>query len=78
MSTKSSLFDKHRIAGLQDGVYSIAMMLLVLELKLPSLPEPLTDSRLWAALLSLWPKILTWLLSFLRFFPCLCCKCTGA
>lgn len=56
--------DKHRLAGLQDGVYSIAMTLLVLELKLPTLPHALTDAALWSALASVWPKALTWLLSF--------------
>jgi len=56
--------DKHRLAGLQDGVYSIAMTLLVLELKLPPLGEQVGDAMLWGALVSLWPKLLTWLLSF--------------
>ena len=64
MNTLSTVIDKHRLAGLQDGVYSIAMTLLVLELKLPPLPEPLTDALLWSGLLSIWPKLLTWLLSF--------------
>lgn len=56
--------DKHRLAGLQDGVYGIAMTLLVLELKLPALSANLSDAALWVALGSLWPKLLTWLLSF--------------
>lgn len=64
MNSFIAAIDKHRLAGLQDGVYSIAMTLLVLELKLPPLPEHLTDAALWMALLSLWPKLLTWLLSF--------------
>ncbi len=59
-----AVIDKHRLAGLQDGVYSIAMTLLVLELKLPPLHEPMTDAALLSALLSLWPRLLTWLLSF--------------
>ena len=64
MQAHISILDQHRLAGLQDGVYSIAMTLLVLELKLPALPEPLTDALLWSALVSIWPKLLTWLLSF--------------
>lgn len=56
--------EKGRLAGLQDGAYSIAMTLLVLELKLPTLGTPLTDAMLWSALIALWPKLLTWLLSF--------------
>ncbi|GAA4402980.1 TMEM175 family protein [Quisquiliibacterium transsilvanicum] len=57
-------FEKHRLAGLQDSVYSIALTLLVLELKLPGLPEHIGNAALWAALVELWPKVLTWLLSF--------------
>jgi TMEM175 potassium channel family protein len=60
----TAAIDKHRLAGLQDGVYSIAMTLLVLELKLPAFPEPFSDAAVWAALLAIWPKLLTWLLSF--------------
>lgn len=56
--------DKHRLAGLQDGVYSIAMTLLVLELKLPVLPEQISDAALWGEMLAIWPKLLIWLLSF--------------
>lgn len=64
MSTPLPTVDKHRLAGLQDGVYGIAMTLLVLELKLPALGEHVSDAALWAALVALWPKLLTWLLSF--------------
>jgi uncharacterized membrane protein len=64
MNTLVAVIDKHRLAGLQDGIYSVAMTLLVLELKLPALPEQLTDASLWSALLSIWPKLLIWLLSF--------------
>jgi uncharacterized membrane protein len=63
MQVPSAAIDKHRLAGLQDGVYSIAMTLLVLELKLPALPEHATDAVLWGAILVIWPKLLTWLLS---------------
>jgi uncharacterized membrane protein len=45
-------------------VYSIAMTLLVLELRLPAVHEPLGDAALWSALFELWPKLLIWLLSF--------------
>ena len=64
MNAIVTAIEKHRLAALQDGVYSIAMTLLVLELKLPPLPEHLSDPMLWSALLDIWPKLLTWLLSF--------------
>ena len=55
---------KHRIEALADGVYAIALTLLVLELKLPPLPAVATDRLLLQALAELTPKALTWLLSF--------------
>lgn len=55
---------RHRIDALSDGVYAIAITLLVLELKLPALPEGAGDQALRAALIALTPKILMWLLSF--------------
>jgi len=53
---------KHRIEALSDGVYAIAITLLVLELKLPG--EALAPPALPAALAALVPKVLVWLLSF--------------
>ena len=55
---------KHRVEALSDGVYAIALTLLVLELKLPALPHGATDAALRAALVELLPKVLAWLLSF--------------
>jgi uncharacterized membrane protein len=55
---------KHRIDALSDGVYAIAITLLVLELKLPALPEGAADTALRQALVDLVPKVLVWLLSF--------------
>lgn len=55
---------RHRIDALSDGVYAIAITLLVLELKLPALSEGASDQALRAALVALMPKVLMWLLSF--------------
>jgi uncharacterized membrane protein len=55
---------KHRVEALSDGVYAIALTLLVLELNLPALPHGAADADLRAALVELLPKILAWLLSF--------------
>jgi uncharacterized membrane protein len=55
---------KQRMEALSDGVYAIALTLLVLELKLPSLGDAATNADLLHALRALMPKVLTWCLSF--------------
>ncbi|MBI2771321.1 MAG: DUF1211 domain-containing protein [Burkholderiales bacterium] len=55
---------KQRIEALSDGLYAIALTLLVLELKLPSLGHAATNADLLNALRELMPKVLTWFLSF--------------
>ena len=55
---------KQRIEALSDGLYAIALTLLVLELKLPSLGHGVTNADLLHALRELMPKVLTWFLSF--------------
>lgn len=55
---------KQRIEALSDGLYAIALTLLVLELKLSSLGEAATNADLLHALRELMPKVLTWGLSF--------------
>lgn len=54
----------HRLDALADGVYAIAATLLVLELKVPALPEGAGDAALRHALTEMLPKVLVWLLSF--------------
>jgi uncharacterized membrane protein len=54
-----------RIEAFSDGVFAIVITLLVLELKVPSLPEHVTNADLLAELAQLWPKFLSYLLSFL-------------
>ncbi len=58
------MFPRSRLEALTDGIYAIALTLLVLELKLPALPHGGGDAALSAALIELLPKALTWLLSF--------------
>jgi uncharacterized membrane protein len=54
-----------RIAALSDGVFAIAMTLIVLEIHVPD-PGPIrTEEDLWTALLTLGPRLITYLLSFL-------------
>ena len=55
----------HRISGLSDGVFAIAMTLIVLEIRLPATPEIHTDTGLLRALAALSPRLLMYLMSFL-------------
>jgi uncharacterized membrane protein len=54
----------HRIEALGDGVFAIAMTLLVLEIKVPALHGETVGAELPGALLALWPKFLCYVISF--------------
>jgi len=54
-----------RIGALSDGLFAIAMTLIVLEIRVPPLDAHATDSQLAAALGDLAPRFVTYLLSFL-------------
>src|ERR687894_1667091 len=56
--------DRDRIVNLSDGVYAIAITLLILDILVPDIPENLVASELSGELLSLWPKYLSYFLSF--------------
>lgn len=55
---------KHRIEALADGVFAIAMTLLILELRVPLLAPDQVD-QLPGRLLQLWPKLTAYVVSFL-------------
>jgi uncharacterized membrane protein len=55
---------KSRIEALSDGVFSIAMTLLVLDVRVPAPSEVAAAGGLAPALLGLWPRLLTYALSF--------------
>jgi uncharacterized membrane protein len=55
---------KHRVEALNDGIYAVAMTLLVLELKLPEEALHASDAEFVQALANLAPKFIAWLLSF--------------
>jgi uncharacterized membrane protein len=57
--------DLGRIAALSDGVFAIAMTLIVLEIRVPTPGLIHSELDLWRALLTLSPRLLTYLLSFL-------------
>jgi uncharacterized membrane protein len=54
-----------RIGALSDGLFAIAMTLIVLEIQVPQLPHGSDDQALANALLDLGPRFVTYLLSFL-------------
>ncbi len=54
-----------RLATLTDGVLSIAMTLLVLDIRLPTSSEELADGPLWQALVGILPQLVSYGLSFL-------------
>jgi len=55
----------HRLEALADGVFAVAMTLLVLDLKTPALTVIHGEGDLLRALLALAPRLLTYLMSFL-------------
>ena len=56
--------DRDRIVNLSDGVFAIAITLLILDIRVPDIPENMVSSQLPGALLSLWPQYLGYILSF--------------
>ncbi len=57
-------FEKSRLQSLSDGVFSIVMTLLVLELISNDVIGANSSSELHRALLGLWPKALSYVISF--------------
>jgi uncharacterized membrane protein len=54
-----------RIVFFSDAVFAIAITLLVLDIKVPEMPDNLVAEELPAQLLALWPKYFGYVLSFL-------------
>jgi uncharacterized membrane protein len=52
-----------RLKALSDGVFAVAMTLLVLDLKAPAAAA--SEAELWRALVALSPRLLTYLMSFI-------------
>ncbi len=57
--------EKSRIAALIDGIFAVAMTLLVLDLKLPEGVKLSTDSEMWRQLRELRTHFSTYVLSFI-------------
>ena len=61
---KQSQFDAGRVSAISDGIFAIAMTLLVLDLKLPDLEPGISSRAFAAAVVQQAPRFLSWLLSF--------------
>jgi uncharacterized membrane protein len=57
-------FSKHRIEALTDGIYAVAMTLLVIELKLPPASTLVDQGDFLNAAAALIPKFRSWIISF--------------
>jgi TMEM175 potassium channel family protein len=56
--------DTARLEAFSDGVFAIAITLLILEIRVPSLPPGAGNGRLWGDLVALWPSLVAFTLSF--------------
>lgn len=64
MFHSDSTFGTERLGALSDGVFSIILTLLVLDLKLPALPADFAESAMILALEERIPNLVAWLISF--------------
>jgi uncharacterized membrane protein len=54
-----------RLAALSDGVFAVAMTLMVLDLRVPATESVHSEHDLWRALLALSPRLIMYMMSFL-------------
>ena len=54
-----------RLAALSDGVFAVAMTLLVLDLRTPAADAIHSERDLWHALIELAPRLLMYMMSFM-------------
>ncbi len=54
-----------RLAALSDGIFAVAMTLLVLDLRVPAAEAVHSEHELWRALVALSPRLVMYMMSFL-------------
>lgn len=64
MDKIKSYFSKTRVEAFSDGVFAIIVTLLVLEIKVPHIELHDNNNELYKALIGLFPKFLSWIISF--------------
>ena len=57
-------FTKNRVETFSDGVFAIIVTLLILEIKVPHLASADSAQQLLDAIITLTPKLLSWVISF--------------
>ncbi len=57
--------DTARLEAFSDGVFAIAITLLILEIRVPTVDQVEGETSLWRALIELWPSYFGYLISFL-------------
>jgi TMEM175 potassium channel family protein len=62
--TEAAQKETARVEAFSDGVFAIAITLLVLEFKVPRLGHDASGAQLWSALRELWPSLVAFLGSF--------------
>ena len=58
------MYPKARIDALTDGIFAVAMTILILDVRLPEDFHPVDDGAIAQALIGLWPKFFPYVLSF--------------
>jgi uncharacterized membrane protein len=53
-----------RIEAFSDGVFGVAITLLVIDIHVPSFPHEPSNPEMWLALCGIWPKLLVFAVSF--------------
>jgi uncharacterized membrane protein len=64
MPEKPLLIPKHRLEALADGIFAIAMTILVLEVKVPELVDRRSSAEFLTHLLHSWPTLAAYFFSF--------------
>ena len=54
-----------RLAELSDGIFAVAVTLLVLDLRVPAIERVHSEHDLWRSLLALSPRLLMYMMSFM-------------
>src|ERR1035437_1557916 len=66
----SEINPNSRLEAFCDGVFAIALTLLIIEIKVPSIENVHSKEELWKAFAHEWPSWMAFLLSFITILIC--------